>query len=232
MTDSGPGLTIEQQQAMFQEGVQFNPNELQAGQGSGLGLWISREIVCLHQGSITVKSQGLGLGTTFEVILPVFCRREDQLVETTNNPRTSTVQSHAAGLAAVELFSNKENPLHVLVVDDAISNRKLVCRLLQSKGFICHQAQNGQECVNMMLAGDHHIDLILMDYEMPIMNGPSAARKLRDLKYEVLIIGLTGNVLPEDKQYFIEQGADTVLQKPVDLTELLECISVRRPVRV
>jgi CheY-like chemotaxis protein len=206
--------------------VQFNPNELQAGQGSGLGLWISKEIVSLHDGDITVRSRGLGMGTTFVVKLPVFL--QDISIPNRITPRLHSPIPQSP--VAVNSICT-DAPLHVLVVDDAISNRKLVCRLLQSKGFICHQAENGQECVNMMLAGDDHhhpFDLILMDYEMPIMNGPSAARKLREMKSEILIIGLTGNVLPEDKEYFLEHGANAVLTKPVDLNELLECIRVHR----
>jgi CheY-like chemotaxis protein len=216
---------------MFQEGVQFNPNELQAGQGSGLGLWISKEIVSLHDGDITVRSRGLGMGTTFVVKLPVLLR--DNVLPmnpSLTNPLPAPVLSPTPQSPVAFSAICADAPLHVLVVDDAISNRKLVCRLLQSKGFICHQADNGQECVNMMLAGGHHhsFDLILMDYEMPIMNGPSAARKLREMKSEILIIGLTGNVLPEDKEYFLEHGANAVLTKPVDLNELLECIRVHR----
>ena len=246
--DSGPGLTAEQQRSLFLEGVQFNPNELQAGQGSGLGLWIAREIVSLHQGDITVRSQGLGMGATFVLSLPVYLR-DTQSINSCTRRLSSQLQSSVAFNSIVDIPDPPPDPavttspaaastpvpsapLRVLVVDDAVSNRKLVCRLLQSKGgFICQQAENGQECVNMVLSGDHPpFDLILMDYEMPIMNGPSAAYKLREMKCEILIIGLTGNVLPEDREYFMSQGANAVLPKPVDIKALLECISAQRAV--
>lgn len=240
VTDSGPGLSLEQQHLMFGEGVQFNPNELQAGQGSGLGMWISKEIVNLHEGEISVSSPGLGYGATFEVVLPVVLR--DPSNQALVNPKESDLQSpelvsppHVSdSIDNVNSFSSprQAEPLRVLVVDDAASNRKLVCRLLQSKGFVCEQAENGEECVQKVMAGDHHYDIILLDYEMPVMNGPTAARQLRQMKVDSLIIGVTGNALPEDKEFFVSQGATTVLTKPINIDELVECINHNQGVKL
>jgi two-component system, sensor histidine kinase len=66
-----------------------------------------------------------------------------------------------------------------------------------------------------------------LDYEMPVMDGPSAARRLREEKCDLLIIGVTGNVLPEDKAHFIRQGANLVMSKPLDITELLTEVDTR-----
>jgi CheY-like chemotaxis protein len=245
VTDTGPGLTEEQQQNLFGEGVQFNPNELQAGQGSGLGLWISKEIVSLHQGTIQVSSPGIGRGSTFEVSLPVILReasavsslrqsishrQRESAKEMTSPVAAVTVGHHHHLISAVDTSSSSppHPSLHALpapralIVDDAPSNRKLVSRLLTSRGFLCREVENGQECVDLITSTTSSFDLILMDYEMPVMDGPTAARKLRDMKCEVLIIGLTGNVLPEDKQYFQEQGANLVLPKPLNIDELLD----------
>jgi two-component system, sensor histidine kinase len=225
VTDSGPGLSEEQLCTLFHEGVQFNPNKLQAGQGSGLGLWISKEIVNLHHGQIRAKSDGLGYGATFEVKLPVVLR------DTLNSePRLSASERWSApdGFHPRERSLRGVRPAHVLVVDDAASNRKLVSRLLKSKGFICHEAENGQECVDKVLAGEHPYEFILLDYEMPVMDGPSAARRLREEKCDLLIIGVTGNVLPEDKAHFISQGANLVMPKPLDITELLTQLRINR----
>jgi two-component system, sensor histidine kinase len=218
VSDTGPGLSPEQLLSLFKEGVQFNPNELQAGQGSGLGLWISKEIVALHHGTITARSDGLGTGTTFEVVLPILCLDETYFSARSNRcffPTPNHRKPHVIDAG----FDR-----YVLVVDDASSNRKLVSRLLKSKGFICHEAENGQECVDKVLAGDHPYEFILLDYEMPVLDGPSAARRLREEKYDLLIIGVTGNVLPEDKAHFIRQGADLVMPKPLDIDELLQNI--------
>jgi CheY-like chemotaxis protein len=243
VTDSGPGLSVEQQQALFHQGVQFNPNQLQAGQGSGLGLWISKEIVSLHHGTILVASDGLGCGSSFKVTIPVVLRED--LVLSSRSP-CQTPREGGQVKDASPLFAPEGQPIHVnqgslqfiqpldprpesrsrhvLVVDDAASNRKLVCRLLRGKGFVCHEAENGVECVEKVLSGKHPYEFILMDYEMPVMDGPSAARRLRESRCDLLIIGVTGNVLPEDQAYFLEHGANAVLMKPLVVSELFEVI--------
>jgi CheY-like chemotaxis protein len=259
VTDSGPGLSPEQQQALFHQGVQFNPNQLQAGQGSGLGLWISKEIVSLHHGTILVTSEGLGCGSTFQVTLPVVLREDLPLYRGSMTVFTRLIQpmpedqkkgdslfpfqddeNHQSLTMEIEgrrssllspVAQSLSNPdtepttRHVLVVDDAASNRKLVCRLLRSKGFICHEAENGAECVEKVQSREYPYDFILLDYEMPIMNGPSAARHLRESGCNLLIIGVTGNVLPEDKAYFLDHGANVVLTKPLSISDLLEEIT-------
>lgn len=237
VTDSGPGLSEAQLQLMFCEGVQFNPNELQAGQGSGLGLWISKEIVSRHEGKISVTSDGIGLGSTFTVTLPAFMlddssptlgsTKQNQVEDLTlsriicppptSHPYTSTNVPHVNG-----------NERHVLVVDDANSNRKLVCRILQREGYICHEAENGQVCIDKVMNQQHSYEFIVMDYEMPVLDGPSAARQLRQMKCDLLIIGLSGNVLPEDQEYFIAQGANFVLPKPLIIKDLMDRIQEYR----
>lgn len=228
--DTGPGLSHEQQQIMFREGVQFNPNELQGGQGSGLGLWISREIVSLHGGTITVTSEGLGKGATFEVRLPLrrVSEQEDLLSPSPSARRKldiskykvpDTVRSPVVENENEQFFSPQDR--HVLVVDDAPSNRKLVSRLLKSKGFVCHEAENGQQCLEKVISGAISYEFIVLDFEMPIMDGPTAAKNIREKEIETLIIGVTGNVLPEDQEHFLKQGANAVLPKPVNIDELL-----------
>jgi two-component system, sensor histidine kinase len=221
VTDSGPGLSEEQLCALFHEGVQFNPNKLQAGQGSGLGLWISKEIVNLHHGQIEAKSDGLGCGATFEVKLPVVLRDSTEVTRPSQSVPFHTIRTQPSRTQLLSLNS-RTVPTHVLVVDDAASNRKLVSRLLKSKGFICHEAEDGQECVDKVLAGEHPYEFILLDYEMPVMDGPSAARRLREEKCDLLIIGVTGNVLPEDKAHFMNQGANLVMEKPLNVNELID----------
>lgn len=238
VTDSGPGLSIEQQQQLFREGVQFNPNELQGGQGSGLGLWIAREIVSQHGGTIAASSEGLSKGATFSVSLPMILYDAPVIEEppkpipspraTPGNHRTSQIGQRS--LSLVSSFDARER--HVLVADDAPSNRKLVCRLLKSRGYICHEAENGLECVQMVMAADYQYEFIVLDSEMPVLDGPSAAQRLRENRCDVIIIGVTGNVLPEDINFFQKQGANAVLPKPLDINLLLEHVhnATRPPV--
>jgi CheY-like chemotaxis protein len=217
--DTGPGLSTQQQEQMFQEGVQFNPNELQGGQGSGLGLWISREIIQQHGGSISVMSEGLGKGSTFTITLPVllpsFSKSRRQC------PSTRITRSHREveeGSMMLHL------PLRVLVVDDAKSNAKILSRLLENAGMQVTMAFDGKECIKKVKEcseGSNPFELIVMDYVMPIMSGPEATCVLRSLGYLFPIIGLTGNVQPEDIKCFMDAGANIVLPKPLNWTNLL-----------
>ncbi len=122
---------------------------------------------------------------------------------------------------------------HVLVVDDSQINRKMICRSLQSLGFICEQATDGVNCIDIVSrvwkemhseafsgGNENRIDLILMDYEMPRLNGPLAVAQLREIGIDIPVIGITGNVLKEDSEYFIECGANKVIHKPFSVQML------------
>ena len=291
VTDTGVGMTKDQVRQLFREGVQFNPNELQAGQGSGLGLWITKGIVSSHGGKLWATSDGEGKGTSFILILPVYeasvtpktSRRNNdnstrqaesditlssmeegtlrsnrhsvennksiQNVRVARNrseesdhtqkqrymkdqdsssvDRLDDVSTIGKSTATVEMLleSQQSQRFHnLLVTDDSGVNRKMMCRSLQSVGFKCFQASDGQECVDIVKKALQHehepIDLVLMDYEMPRMNGPKACSVLRDMRCGIPVIGVTGNVLNEDKRLFMEHGAIHVLQKPFSIQEL------------
>jgi two-component system, sensor histidine kinase and response regulator len=108
----------------------------------------------------------------------------------------------------------------VLVVDDASMNRKMVCRLISDDCDAVWQAGDGIEAVALVrqaLNTDVSLDAVLMDYEMPGMNGPSAAREMRRLGYEGAIIGVTGNTHRSHRDCFSSHGANCVLAKPFDM---------------
>ena len=114
----------------------------------------------------------------------------------------------------------------VMVVDDVLSNRKMLMRLLQRKGIECNvEAEDGHIAVNMYKqakgsSSEEPFDAILMDYEMPVMNGPTATKVLRDMGCVALIVGVSGNVLPADVEYYLSMGANAVLPKPLNYAEL------------
>jgi len=269
--DRGVGMTAEQVSQVFhEEGVQFNVNELQGGNGSGLGMYIAKGIVELHGGSLVAASEGLGKGCSFTMNLPLYEVPNDSNDVTRTfssaNDIESSVPAHRHTTATVEHQvghntevapisapssqfqgnSIEQKKLHVLVVDDAASNRKMLTRLLRNKGHMCEEAKDGQEAVDLVTSrrellllpveqneGEHgpspndsaaaipsQFQCILMDYEMPVMNGPTATQKLRDMGCDVMIIGITGNLLPEDVHFFKECGADDVLPKPLKLVDL------------
>ena len=240
VTDSGVGLSAEQLSQICSEGVQFNANELQAGQGSGLGLFISKGIVEQHGGTLTVTSPGIEQGTTFTMELPLFRQRHicplPMLPSVHENASregstaradsdASVVLEECEGSADGERPSISALPKRILVVDDASSNRKMLIRILTSNGYVCEQAEDGQQGIERYVAALQagvRFDAIIMDFEMPVMNGPTATKKLREMGCAVPVLGVTGNLLPEDIKYFKEHGADQVFGKPLNLTRFEE----------
>lgn len=219
--DAGAGMTEEQLQKVFHQGVQFNVNELQAGKGSGLGLYIAKGIVQQHEGTLVATSEGLGKGATFTLTLPLYYAPE-VMTEISDRSEDELEKSSTASRDAP---SDGSTALRILVVDDVSSNRKLLGRLLKNRGHDVGQAENGQIALDMVaksIQEETPYDSVLMDYEMPVMNGPTSAKEIRSLGSDVLIVGITGNLLPEDIAYFQSCGANAVLPKPLRMASLEE----------
>ena len=161
--DSGAGMSQDQLTKLFLEGAQFNVNKLQAGQGSGLGLYIAKGIVEQHNGSLLVASEGLGLGTTFTMTLPLFDVPEG-MKGSLSDEKVPRITGAGDASPKVEFSA-----LRILIVDDAMCNRKLLRRLLENAGHICDEAENGTEAVRSVqnaIEGNKTYDTVLMDYEM------------------------------------------------------------------
>ena len=252
--DHGAGLSEEQLQQLFGEGVQFNAKKLQAGGGSGLGLCITKEIVQQHYGTIEAHSEGMGFGATFTVELPLYeglskaeeevdedhgeeCPRALKAGDTRQSGRDTLgkrvgdggCDKSGGGSDTTEATASSScDHHHVLVVDDVVSNTKLLVRLLERHGHTCGIARNGQEAIDVFVANDQDgtpFDTVLMDYEMPVLNGPDATKKLREMGCHAFIFGVTGNVLAEDVAFFKSSGADHVLPKPINITAIDACWS-------
>jgi len=210
--DTGAGMTANQLKNLFKEGVQFDVNELQAGQGSGLGLYISKGIIQQHGGTLTAHSEGKDRGTTFVLTIPLY-------------DIPDTVKPGQAKLKRRVLDWNKLEPLRILVVDDSVVNRRLLTRLLERHGHICEEAENGRVAVERVKGMAHEgerFHCILMDYEMPELNGHSATRALRKFGCDSFVVGVTGTLFSEDVQRFMECGADAVLPKPLEMRDLMD----------
>ena len=234
VTDSGAGLSPQQLSEICSEGVQFNANQLQAGQGSGLGLFISKGLTEQHGGVLQVFSEGLGRGATFCMELPLYRSELDTRGVSSGSVRVKPANNSALSAApnvvhctyseqipeAGEKLSKEQHDCRVLVVDDAASNRKLLMRILRAKGYVVSEATNGQEAVDLytrLRAEGEIVDAILMDFEMPVLDGPGATEKLRELGCNCFIAGVTGNVLPADIALFQQAGANSVLAKPLNI---------------
>lgn len=215
--DKGPGISQENLNFLFGEGVQFNPNKLQSGQGSGLGLWISKGIIELHGGNIWASSEGEGLGCTFNFELPlvkiaaVDCKDDEEINVKFSTEDMETDSNEKNDFVEVENYT----PC-ILVVDDVPMCRRMLGRSLQMKGYEYKEAEDGKICVDMVKSGEV-FDCILMDFQMPLMNGPDATRELIKLGCHTPVIGVTGNVLSEDVKEFMDAGAVLVMQKPFQM---------------
>jgi len=237
--DEGIGLTREQLAMLFNEGVQFDVNRLQNGGGSGLGLHISKGLAEQHGGTIFAESDGVGFGCTFTLELPLFDYDGpmEEFVGALPEPDEVSNQSASSApeQASTSVSSDQRTgttvsrPRKVLVVEDVASNRKLLLRLLERAGHACAAAENGQEAIDMYFddlesgkgeEGHEAFDTILMDYEMPVLNGPDASKKLRDRGCNAFIVGVTGNMLADDVAYFESMGCDRVMAKPVKIQVL------------
>ena len=245
VTDSGAGLSEQQLAEICSEGVQFNANQLQAGQGSGLGLFISKGLAEQHGGTLTVTSEGLGKGSTFTMELPLFkveqemthfgsLRIKPSSVRDSNKFKIGAGNADNSGGADDSSLKmgdhsrrNSADRTHavrrqkrVMVVDDAMSNRKLLIRILLAKGYLCDGAEDGQQAVDLytdLRKRGEIVDAILMDYEMPVMDGPTACKRIRELGCNCFIAGVTGNVLPADIDHFKKHGANAVIAKPLNV---------------
>jgi hypothetical protein len=141
--DTGVGLSVDSLGQLFQEGVQINPNELQSGGGSGFGLFIAKTIVELHDGGrIWVESEGIGMGSVFFIELLATSRSQADLDYHLESPRELPLNTCTS--------SNEELPsLRILVVDDSVTNRKMLVRLLNRHD--CVECEDGLAAVSLFV---------------------------------------------------------------------------------
>ena len=201
---------------------------------------VSNGIMTLHGGTLSVHSEGEGHGCTFTMSIP--CEIHNDLV-TYFDPMgvvsgTEPFESspmHVPGLQCslnTNEYSTAINAVHdsftVLVVDDSDMSRRMICRLLSSRGVVCVEAVDGQDAVEKVRAAmaRRTYDMVLMDYEMPILNGPKAAERMRALGYDRLVVGLTGHVGAAEADIFLSHGANKVLTKPLDVRAVAVLLGV------
>ena len=203
-----------------------------------MGLFISQAMARQHGGELNATSLGVGSGSTFTLLLPLYHVPEDEQCSAIKNPEYSetfsirsprpqvpSVAFRASSASSLSLLPTlNQTCLRILIVDDVKSNRKLLSRLALNRHHRVDEAVNGSDAVvKVKTAMDEQdpYDSILMDYEMPIMKGPAAVLEIRQLQCNAFIVGVTGNVLEEDVAQFMSSGANFVLAKPVKF-KLLE----------
>ena len=175
VSDEGVGMDAHQLSLLFGEGVQFDANLLQQGGGSGLGLFISKNIVLQHGGIIKAHSDGPGLGTTFTVELPLYLPEPNHRPMPTDLEDTKTTIRHPSISEHKQDDQPETRHRRVLVVEDVVANSKMLVRLLERAGHSCVAVMNGQEAVDAISSEMDRLDqdleyqpfdTILMDYQM------------------------------------------------------------------
>jgi signal transduction histidine kinase len=210
--DSGTGIPADKLLYIFDEFTQADGSVSRKFGGTGLGLAITRRLVELHRGEIKVTSE-LGRGTSFTVTL--LCEtppaRPTAGVAT---PVTSTAQGPAS-----------TNPARILVVEDNQVNQKVVTAVLRKRGFYIELANDGQEALHK-LDQSAAFDLVLMDVQMPVLDGLEATRLIRkEARWKNLpIIAMTAHAMNGDKERCLEAGMSGYISKPVHPSLLLSTV--------
>ncbi len=206
VADSGIGMTPEQQARIFEPFVQADDSTSRRYGGTGLGLAITRRLVQAMGGQVAVASRP-GEGSVFTV----------------------TVQAPPAMAAAgrgTSAGTAPARPLRLLLAEDNNVNRAMITRMLERAGHAVEVAVNGAEAVERAKLG--HYDAVLMDIQMPVMDGDAATRALRALGGDLAtlpILALTADALPEQRQAHMEAGFTGYVTKPIDWTQLQEALA-------
>ena len=206
VTDTGIGISKEDQQLIFDEFVQLNTDLTQKQRGAGLGLSIVKKLVQIQNGKIEVDSTP-GRGTRFTVQIPYTKGNSENIIKTA-----------AEQLIIPEWFKK----LHFLIVDDEEFNLYLIKNILNNWGVSFTEAHNGQEAVDLAYANP--FDLILMDIRMPVMDGFEAAKQILQHRSSSKIIALTATTKPADIDKIELAGIHSYLQKPFAESALLDAI--------
>jgi signal transduction histidine kinase/ActR/RegA family two-component response regulator len=216
VADSGIGISDETQRRLFQKFVQGDASTTRAYGGTGLGLAISRELARLMGGDISVQSQP-GKGAVFTVTLRLphaeAAAAEDQVVQ----PAADAGGDQAA-----------EQPLRILVAEDNPTNRQVMQIILDMLGAAVTFAQDGAEAVQHWSRNDY--DIVLMDVQMPIMDGMTATREIRAREKEqggrrLPIVAVTANAMAHHVDDCLAAGMDAHVSKPIRANELFETMT-------
>ncbi|MCB9879258.1 MAG: response regulator [Planctomycetes bacterium] len=196
--DTGIGMTAEQLTRVFQPFEQADVSTTRRFGGTGLGLAISLQLAQALGGDLVAESE-LGAGSCFRLTI-----------------HAPALRDVTPTCTAAQLTPTPELGARVLLVEDGRDNQRLIQHLLRRVGCSVEIAENGQQCLDRLRAPDTAFDLVLMDMQMPVMDGLTATRTLRRSGYKLPIVALTANALATDELACQEAGCDAFLSKPID----------------
>ncbi len=212
IADSGVGMSPDATTKIFEDFVQADESITRKFGGTGLGLSISRKFARALGGDITAESEP-GVGSTFKVTLDAGKATDVEWV--TPEQAVATIEAHTTQDQASWVFPQAR----ILVVDDGPENREFIKVVLEDYDLIIDEAGNGRIAVDMATTTDY--DVILMDVQMPEMDGFTATRTLRDRGLQIPIVALTANAMKGFEQELFDAGYSEYLTKPIDLDRFL-----------
>ena len=208
--DNGIGMSEQFLKHIFEPFERERNSTISRIEGSGIGMGIVKRLVELMDGSVDVQSK-IGEGSTFTVTIP--CKIASKEESTAKRDKGTHDKASLVGA-------------RILVVEDNDINAEIATELLEEEGCIIERACNGVECFDMLeKADDSHYAMILMDIQMPVMNGYDATTKIRRMKNQskaqIPIIAMTANAFTEDKQMALDVGMNDHVSKPIDMNILV-----------
>lgn len=220
MIDTGVGIPENKQWQVFEPFVQADTTVTRKYGGTGLGLSISRRLARMMGGDLTVSSAP-GKGSNFRLVV--------------GTGDLTGVRFLSAGAVGDLISVHKHRPddrdesstllgFRALVVDDGNANRRLISLVLTRAGAEVAEAENGHQACDLIMSGQS-FDVIVLDMQMPVMDGYAAARKMRELGVVAPIVALTAHAMAGDCERCLEAGCSEFLTKPINADELLARIS-------
>ena len=210
VADNGIGMSQEFQKHIFEPFERERTSTVSKVEGSGIGMGIVKKLVGLMGGTVEVESK-IGVGSTFTVTIPCRIASEDEI-----QAKREINPSDQKCLCGTRILLTEDNDL----------NAEIATELLQEEGCTVDRAKDGVECVDMLeKAANGTYQLILMDVQMPVMNGYDAARKIRRMddpqKANIPIVAMTANAFSEDKQVALDAGMNDHIAKPINMSVLV-----------
>ena len=213
VADNGIGMSQEFQKHIFEPFERERTSTVSKVEGSGIGMGIVKKLVGLMGGTVAVESK-IGVGSKFTVTIPCRIASEDE-----TQAKRETNPSDQKCLRGTRILLTEDNDL----------NAEIATELLQEEGCTVDRAKDGVECVDMLeKAANGTYQMILMDIQMPVMNGYDAAKKIRRMddpqKAGIPIIAMTANAFTEDRQVALDAGMNDHIAKPINMNILVPTI--------